>query len=161
VEAQMSDKRKDYTYSYVSDGLGKNEWRIFRRRKDGLFPDVFSGKPVWSLPVEHYEYDDNGPPAAVRAKYEELIEFDPDHIGEPFVNIVELLDGGEGGGFNQPCRFGNLCEGHAVYCHNEKWLYSPRKCRRTWYSGGEIRDEDCPGYEPNTRYSANPQEKLD
>jgi hypothetical protein len=37
-----------------------------------------------------------------------------------------------------------------VYCHNQTWKDAPRKCRRTWYTGGEINDEDCPGYEPNT-----------
>ena len=63
-------------------------------------------------------------------------------------NVVELLDDRQA--FNQPCRFGNLVEGHAVYCHNHTWVDAPRKCRRTWYTGGQTRDEDCPGYEPNT-----------
>jgi hypothetical protein len=69
-------------------------------------------------------------------------------------NVVELMDDDEeGGGFDQPCAFGNRCGGHAVYCHNEAWPNSPRKCRRSWYTGGATRDEDCPGYVANPDYS--------
>lgn len=64
------------------------------------------------------------------------------------VNLVELVADDEDGGFDQPCRFGNRVEQHAVYCHNNWWVDAPRKCRRTWYTGGETRDEDCPGFEP-------------
>jgi hypothetical protein len=68
-------------------------------------------------------------------------------------NVVELMtEGDEGGGFNQPCAFGCLAEGHAVYCHNTGWPDSPRKCRRTWYTGGLERDEDCPGFVANPDY---------
>lgn len=66
-------------------------------------------------------------------------------------NIVELAAGEEDSAFDQPCRFGHRVEGHAVYCHNELWPGAPRKCRRTLYTGGEIRDEDCPGYAPNPK----------
>lgn len=62
------------------------------------------------------------------------------------INIVEMIEDGE---FNQSCKHGNLVDGHAVYCHNDKWKEAPRKCRNTWYTGGESRDEDCPGFEPN------------
>ncbi len=66
------------------------------------------------------------------------------------LNLVELIAGDEeGGGQNQPCVFGNLVVDHSVYCHNEAWPDAPRKCRRTWYTGGKTRDEDCPGYTPN------------
>ena len=63
-------------------------------------------------------------------------------------NLVEVIFG-DGPNFNQPCKYGNLVEGHAVYCHNDNWLDRPRKCRRTWYTGGQERDEDCEGYAPN------------
>jgi len=98
--------------------------------------------------------DDLNPPAAIRSEYERLIEWKAgDLTGEPF-NIVELMTAGEneGGGFNQLCMYGHLVEGHSVYCHNTEWLYSPRKCRRTWYTGGQRRDEDCEGYKPNPNY---------
>ena len=60
------------------------------------------------------------------------------------VNLVEMVEGSE---FNQPCRHGALVDGHAVYCHNKAWKDAPRKCRRTWYTAGAERDEDCEGFE--------------
>lgn len=67
------------------------------------------------------------------------------------MNIVELIAGEqEDGGFNQHCKHGYLVEGHAVYCHNSAWSDSPTKCRRTWYTGGEVKDEECPGYRRNS-----------
>lgn len=53
---------------------------------------------------------------------------------------------------NQPCVHGTLVDGHAVYCHNTTWKDAPRKCRRTWYTGGEVKDEDCPGFSSNPEY---------
>lgn len=68
-------------------------------------------------------------------------------------NLVELVTAGEENcGFDQPCKFGHRVEGHAVYCHNDAWPDSPRKCRRTWYTGGETKDEDCPGFQPNPEF---------
>ncbi len=74
--------------------------------------------------------------------YQERI---PEQRGYP--SLVEVFAGEQG--FDQPCRFGNHVGGHAVYCHNGWWIDAPRKCRRTWFTGGEVRDEDCPGFEPN------------
>lgn len=65
------------------------------------------------------------------------------------VNLVELIAGEDECAFDQPCGYGHRVDGHAVYCHNEKWPDAPRKCRRTWYTGGEVRDEDCEGFWPN------------
>jgi hypothetical protein len=65
-------------------------------------------------------------------------------------NIVELI--ADEGGFDQRCRFGHRVEEHAVYCHNDNWEDSPRKCRRTWYTNGRIKDEECAGFEPNTDF---------
>jgi hypothetical protein len=148
----VTDKRKQYSYGHRHYGGGVGHWYIAHSEK-GYF--VGTEEPVWTFPFNESHWELEEPPAEVRAKYEELIGYDPEYEGEPFVNVVEMIDDGEGGGFNQPCRFGNLCAGHAVYCHNEKWLYGPRKCRRTWYTGGERRDEDCPGYEPNPHYAEN------
>lgn len=72
-------------------------------------------------------------------------------------NIVELVADNEDCAFDQPCAHGHRVEGHAVYCHNDAWKEGPRKCRRTWYTGGEVRDEDCEGFAPNPEYSASPQ----
>lgn len=64
-------------------------------------------------------------------------------------NVVELMsdvEGDDGGGFVEPCAFGSLVPGHAVYCHNEAWPNSPRKCRR---NRDDYRHEDCPGFVAN------------
>jgi hypothetical protein len=68
---------------------------------------------------------------------------------KPTANLVELLADEGDCAFDQPCAHGHRVEVHAVYCHNTEWADAPRKCRRTWYSGGEVRDEDCPGFKPN------------
>jgi len=60
------------------------------------------------------------------------------------INLVEMVEDGE---WNQACRWGHLIPGHAVYCHHPTWADAPRKCRRTWYTGGKQKDEDCEGFE--------------
>lgn len=54
--------------------------------------------------------------------------------------------------FDQPCAFGQRVDGHAVYCTNEKWDDAPRKCRRTWYTGGEVSDYTCEGFKENPEH---------
>lgn len=69
------------------------------------------------------------------------------------INLVEMFYADEDeSSFDQPCKYGNRVSGHAVYCHNNDWADAPRKCRRTWYTGGEIRDEDCEGFCANSQY---------
>lgn len=63
------------------------------------------------------------------------------------INLVELTEDSDR---NQVCAHGALVDGHAVYCHNGEWADAPRKCRRTWYTGGEVRDEDCEGFKART-----------
>jgi hypothetical protein len=67
------------------------------------------------------------------------------------INLVELLAMGDDDdcAFDQLCRYGHRVESHAVYCHNDTWPDAPRKCHRTWYTGGKVRDEDCPGFAPH------------
>jgi hypothetical protein len=68
-------------------------------------------------------------------------------------NVVELVTAdSEDCAFDQRCKFGHRVEEHAVYCHNDQWDDSPRKCRRSWYTNGEIKDEDCAGFEPNAAF---------
>lgn len=67
---------------------------------------------------------------------------------------VEMVADEDDSAYDQPCAFGHRVEGHAVYCHNEAWPNSPRKCRRTWYTNGEVRDEDCPGFVANPGLTA-------
>ena len=63
-------------------------------------------------------------------------------------NVVELAaeDDPDGGGFDQPCAFGNRVGFHAVYCHNVGWPDGPRKCRR---NRDDYLHEDCPGFVAN------------
>ena len=70
------------------------------------------------------------------------------------VNIVELIAAGEDRdcAFDQPCKYGRRVEEYAVYCHNLEWAESPMKCRRTWYTNGKVRDEDCRGFAQNLNY---------
>lgn len=72
------------------------------------------------------------------------------------INLVELMS--DESAFDQPCKYGNRVETHSVYCHNEK-DGMPRKCHRTWYTGGNVRDEDCEGFEQNEDYK--PEVKND
>ena len=74
---------------------------------------------------------------------------DLDHEHPDDLQLVELI--AEECAYDQPCAHGHRVESHAVYCHNRTWEKAPRKCHRTWYSGGEERDEDCPGYLVNLR----------
>lgn len=70
------------------------------------------------------------------------------------LNIVEMVADDDDCAFDQPCAHGHRVETHAVYCHNSEWADAPRKCRRTWYTGGKVRDEDCPGFKPNPAFVA-------
>lgn len=66
-------------------------------------------------------------------------------------NIVEAIAGDDDCAWDQPCKYGHRVDEHAVYCHNDSWNESPRKCRRTWYTGGKVKDEDCEGFSPNVK----------
>lgn len=68
------------------------------------------------------------------------------------LNVVEIIADPDECAFDQPCKYGNRVESHAVYCHNDNWKEGPRKCRRSWHSGGKIKDEDCKGYAPNPNH---------
>lgn len=108
---------------------------------------------VWSRPYVEGEDCEGRPfPKDVRQKYEELVgkpEFDPNWQGDYAVNLVELVDDEDGSGWNLPCRWAYCVANHSNYCHNDGWLYSPRKCRRgsLWY--GDEPFETCPGFAPN------------
>lgn len=70
------------------------------------------------------------------------------------VNIVEFAASAEGESdcsFDQPCCFGHRVENYAVYCHNEAWPDSPRKCRR---NREDYRHEDCPGFVANPDFQS-------
>mgnify|MGYP007089917719 CR=1 FL=1 len=72
------------------------------------------------------------------------------------INLVELLDEEQ---HPSPCRFGNIVDGHACYCHHDN---GPRKCP-IWRNFGEHDlskwckgdwdaddwDGGCPFFRPN------------
>lgn len=73
----------------------------------------------------------------------------PPHENMTTGNIVEMMTAGDDDcAFDQPCYFGHRVESHAVYCHNEAWPDSPRKCRRSQHDPAH-RHEDCPGFVAN------------
>lgn len=69
-------------------------------------------------------------------------------------NIVELAADsvGDETAFDQPCAFGSHVKGHAVYCHNEAWPDSPRKCRR---NRTDYPHETCPGFVRNPDWQSD------
>lgn len=71
-------------------------------------------------------------------------------------NLVELFADPADQCFNQKCKYDNLVEGHAVYCHSPD-PNAPRKCKRTWYTAGRVKDEDCSFYEENTNLEKDSQ----
>ena len=64
--------------------------------------------------------------------------------------VIESME--EDCAFDQPCEYGWRVGGHSVYCENNKWKGAPRKCRRSWFTGGEVKDEDCEGFKKNQDY---------
>lgn len=142
-----NDKRSEYSYCLSFNDRGVF-WQIV---KIGEYDENDEQKVVWEADYKDTENDPLYPPAIVRAKYEELIGHQPEAQSDPIVNLVEMM-ADEDCAFDQPCAYGHRVEGHAVYCHNTTWLYAPCKCRRTWYTGGTERDEDCEGYKPNPTF---------
>ncbi len=128
----------EYHWREIWDHDGER-WEIYRG-------DIWDAEVIWSMPCDPAQEDEQGrPPAALRAEYERLIgrgEFIPESEaeGRP-VNLVEMVSD-EDCGFDQPCAHGYRVEQHAVYCHNETWLYAPRKCHRR----EDWPHSDCPGY---------------
>lgn len=143
------DRRDEFSISSIHFG-DRGEWRITQRM--GRYSSE-SDPVVWSAPFLDGDWNDpTGKPANVREAYERIIGYDPRAAGAPTFNVVEMVADGDGG-HDQPCVFGNRVEGHAVYCHNESWLYAPRKCRRS-QQDPKWKHEGCPGFTANP--SADP-----
>lgn len=137
------NKDKYERYHYVlrfSSEAPDGEWLIVEGR--------YSDEVIVFRHPFNADREEQEPPKEIRDEYERLIEWRPGDRTDDTGNIVEACSDEAGDGFNQACHFGYLVDGHAVYCHNSEWLYSPRKCRRTWYTQGETKDEDCVGFKP-------------
>lgn len=139
-------EKRRYTYGHRHFGEGKGEWFIQDMGDKGYCNH--DDPVVFTMPFlpEHWELD--VPPDEFRQKFEELCgrsEFAP--VPEDATpNIVEMIADEDDCAWDQPCAFGHRVETHAVYCHNDKWLYSPRKCRR---NRTDWPHEKCRGFKPN------------
>ena len=133
-------------YSYClrfGDGAPHGEWLVTDTRGRSLLI-TGGGKIVFRLPYLSAHDDAGEPPAELRAEYERLNADEIAATPKPSMpNLVETI-AGDDQAWDQPCYFGHRIESHAVYCHNEAWLYSPRKCRR----GGDWPHSECPGFRP-------------
>ena len=113
---------------------------------------LLDDKVVWSREFIEAEFIDEQYPEDVRKEYERLMkrgEFLPEEK-TPLAkaNVVEMVAGNDCA-WDQPCLYGYRVDSHAVYCHNEGWLYAPRKCRRnkSWPH------EQCRGYKENPAWA--------
>lgn len=57
------------------------------------------------------------------------------------------------GVFDQPCQYGCRFGTKTVYCQNI-FATAPYLCRRSYFTNGEIQDQDCLAFEPNPNYQA-------
>lgn len=145
--------KRRYSYQIRFDDKG-GHWDIVDMGDKGY--GSFSDPVVWSMPHLEDHWTLGEPPIEFRQKYEQMLRdsgWQPEP--EPAVNLVEMIADQADCAFDQPCFYGHRIETHAVYCHNESWLYSPRKCRRrqaaSWINQTPWPHEECPGYRPNTR----------
>lgn len=144
------DIKKYERYNYCSTFSSEGGFWLILDKKGKPSDHVLDGKIVFKLPYLKEHDDLEEPPLELRQKYEELIEYKQGDKIPGCLNLVEAMRSQDDDcAFDQSCQYGHRVEGHAVYCHNDTWLYAPRKCRRTWYTGGRIRDEDCPGFLQN------------
>jgi hypothetical protein len=139
-------------YSYQSvHSRDRAEWQIVDRELGSHFdPKAI----IWRCPYLREHDCLAEPPKEVRVEYERLLaeagQLPKPGIPEnPFVNVVEMIQSDDADcAWDQPCAHGHRVEFHAVYCHNEQWLYSPRKCHRS-QKDPEWRHQDCPGFLAN------------
>ena len=129
-------------------------WYIVKSDPSKRYHGQFEGGVAFRCPYQDDEDHDGRPPEALRREYERLIgrgEFVAFKEPQP-VNLVEVIADEDECAWDQPCAFGYRVEDHAVYCHNDGWLYAPRKCKRRQRPGiyGDAwLHEECPGFKPN------------
>lgn len=144
---------RQYTYGHKHSGRDKGEWYIQDIGTKGYCS--INDPVVFTMPFLPEHWDLDVPPPEFRAKFEELCgrpEF-IDHNEQSKRNIVEMIADEDDCAWDQPCVFGYRVDNHAVYCHNDKWLYSPRKCRR---NRNDFLHEDCRGYKANPLVKKGP-----
>lgn len=146
----MTNRRYAYQIQFTAEG---GKWQITDMGDKGY--SSFLDPVVWEMPYLSAHDGLGEPPPEFREKYEALLRASGwvPQQREPTVNLVEMIADQDECAWDQPCAFGYRVEQHAVYCHNETWLYAPRKCRR--HKGASIWSDDpwpheeCPGYKAN------------
>lgn len=145
-----------YSWGHAHSAEG-SFWEIIDTKK-GPYP----GKIIFRYPFDlERDFGLDEPPPVVRKEYERLIGWKQGTVRESPVNVVEII-AGDDCAFDQPCRFAYRVEQHAVYCHNQTWLYAPGKCRRCSKTGDGHEDchshATCPGYEPSSALTSENKE---
>lgn len=138
--------KRRYAYYRRSDGK-THLWLIVDCGPD-CDRDVLTAPVVWSMPWldEHNGLDE--PPLELRQKYEALLTESGFRIEEEaeHPNLVEMVADSDECAWDQPCAHGHRVGGHAVYCHNSRWLYAPTKCHR---NATDWPHAKCPGFLAN------------
>ena len=114
---------------------------------------------VWSRQKTNADDESDPFPDDVKAEYERLCgrgEFINWDEPPAMPNVIEMVADEDECAWDQPCAFGHAVKGHAVYCHNDRWLYAPRKCRRgDWCADlygidrEKNKHQNCRGFKPN------------
>lgn len=157
----MSNGNRRYTYRQTFDARSPN----------GRYEICFMGDKgyhghndpvVWSYDCTPDDdlIDDGQPPLALRQEYERLLKADGwiPELADHAVDIAKCIIASQTDdvAYDQPCAYGCRVEYHAVYCENDKWLYAPRKCRRTQgpsvWSNQAWPHEKCAGFLANPLY---------
>jgi hypothetical protein len=151
----MTDRPYSYARCSSSPEIDYPTWRIYKQSKHGKFFTHLPEDIVW-----HCRDDDDYaanpeapyPPQRVRDEYERLLREAGWTGPDTSVDIGRVFNTGlYDAEFDQPCRWGQNCDGYAVYCTNDAWLYGPRKCHR---NRDDWKHEDCEGFAPNHAYKA-------
>ena len=142
---------------FGGDAPESGEYRILRSttpyRPSSNETVVFSRPHIEGEDLGEYYY-----PVEVRKEYEKLTgkpEFS-DSQTRPFNIVPALMADDDDVVYDCPCAWAQHVKGHAVYCENSGWLYSPRKCRRgpgAW--DGDPPQESCPGFAKNEHLTAD------
>ena len=130
-------------------------WKISAAPAGRNYMSITGDELIWAGAAGEDNQKNGKPPPSVCAEYERLLGYSKVVVPAPTFNVVEALADDDDCAFDQPCAYGHRVESYAVYCHNESWLYAPRKCRRHSGNSGWGDEpwphEECGGYLPNPR----------
>lgn len=127
-------------YSYGSIHLPEGSWWFIKKDEEIVF----------KMPFLEGDFDLEEPPEKLKEKYEHLIGWQSSSLLKKPFNIIESLS--DDCAYDQPCIYGLRVEQHAVYCHNEAWLYAPKKCHRSIEKTDKRYYTNCPGFKSNPKF---------